>query len=105
MKDFELPDWIDEDAWEGYVEMRKQTKRELKTNRAKMLAVCKLQKLMSKGQDPNEVLDQSTFRSWQGLFAVHQEVTREDIAMGGGDFMENHFNRDWAPKVIDGGKK
>lgn len=65
----ELPDWIDPEAWEGFVQMRKTIKKPL-TDRAKKLALKELVKLRMEGQDPNEVLDQSTLKCWSGLFAV-----------------------------------
>lgn len=63
----ELPDWIDAEAWAGYVEMRKAIKKPM-TERAKKLALNKLVELRAKGYDPNAILDEATFSSWQGLW-------------------------------------
>lgn len=69
-----LPEWIPAEAWAGYVEMRKETlKKPLKTDRAIKLAISTLEKLRDQGQDVTAVLDQSTFKGWQGLFAVPVE--------------------------------
>jgi hypothetical protein len=46
------------------------------TNKAKILAVKKLADLQVEGHDPKEVLEQSIFYSWQGLFPIRQEMRR-----------------------------
>lgn len=69
---FELPEWIDQGAWDGFIEMRKAIKKPL-TDSGKKLAVDKLQKLGREGHSPKEVLNQSTLSSWQGLFAIKEE--------------------------------
>lgn len=66
---FELPPWIGTEAWSSFVEMRKQSKRQL-TENAMRLAVKTLEKLEAEGHRADDVLNQSTFHSWQGLFAI-----------------------------------
>lgn len=76
-----IPDWIPAEAWAGWVEMRKETlKKPLKTDRAIKLAISTLEKLRDQGQDVTAVLDQSTFKGWQGLFAV--PVERRGLPQG-----------------------
>lgn len=53
--------------------MRKRTRKPM-TARAMTLAVATLERLKAEGQDPAAVLDQSTLKSWQGLFAVKQDA-------------------------------
>lgn len=65
---FSLPDWIDKNDWRDYLEMRAKLKSPM-TDRAKEMAVTKLGKLKNQGFDPKDVLQQSVFRAWQGLFA------------------------------------
>lgn len=65
-----LPDWMPMEAWEGFVEMRKQIKKPLKTERAINLAINTLDKLRAEGQNVAAVLDQSTMNSWLGLFPI-----------------------------------
>jgi hypothetical protein len=67
------------EAWEGYVEMRKTIKKPL-TERAKKIALTRLNDLRLKGYDPSIVLDQSTFRCWQGLYPVKGEQDDGDGA-------------------------
>lgn len=64
-----LPDWIDAEAWSGFVEMRRKIRKPM-TERAARLTVRDLEKLKAAGQDPNAVLDQSTKRCWQGVFPL-----------------------------------
>jgi hypothetical protein len=67
--DFLLSLWIPTEAWNAYEEMRKKIKRPM-TAYAKKIAIRKLDKLRREGNDPGEVLDQSTFNCWQGLYPI-----------------------------------
>lgn len=64
-----LPDWLPEDSWKEFIEFRKQIKKPM-TVKAKNLAIKQLAKLRDGGNDPVEVIDQSIFHNWSGLFAV-----------------------------------
>jgi hypothetical protein len=66
---FVIPDWIARDAWDGWVQMRK-SKRDTPTDRAMQLAVKQLAGMRDAGQNPNDVLDQSTINGWKGLFEI-----------------------------------
>lgn len=65
----QLPDWIPSEEWKAYVEMRKKIHAPL-TDRAVTLAIAELEKLKAQGHAPGSVLDQSTAKSWRGLFPV-----------------------------------
>lgn len=86
---FVLPDWIQKEIWNGYVEMRTRIRKPM-TDRAKELAVKELSKLKAKGHDPGDVLNQSILNSWQGLFELkgnangRQEKARAREASFGG---------------------
>lgn len=67
--DFCPPDWIHPDAWDGFVEMRKRERHPL-TDRACTIIVNQLAKLQSMGQNPNDVLDQSTANGWRSVFEL-----------------------------------
>lgn len=67
-----LPDWLDREAWDGFVAMRQSIKKPL-TEAAVPLAIKKLADMRAAGQDPNAVLSQSVINSWQGLFPVKDE--------------------------------
>jgi hypothetical protein len=67
----ELPDWIPADAWNGWVEMRKQLKKPL-TDRAYNQAIDKLVAFMAKGQNITEVLDRSTMNGWTDLYEIKE---------------------------------
>ena len=69
-----IPDWLDTDAWEGFLEMRKcLDKKHPWTARAEKMALKKLEMFYNQGHDPNEILDQSTFMGWKGLFLVKRD--------------------------------
>jgi hypothetical protein len=62
-----LPNWINPENWEGYLEMRKLIKKPM-TERAKQMAIRRLEEHRRSGHDPNQILDTATFNSWQGLY-------------------------------------
>lgn len=62
-----LPDWLPMDAWNGWVEMRKQRKRPL-TDRATARAINKLDDIRSKGHDIEDLLDRSTINGWLDIY-------------------------------------
>lgn len=64
---FSLPLWLDEEAWAGFVEMRKRIKKPL-TGRALAIAVGKLERWRAEGYDPAAILDEATMNNWQGLW-------------------------------------
>ena len=65
----ELPAWLPRDAWQGWIDMR-TANRKKPTERAKQLAIAKLDKMRGNGQDVASVLDQSTVAGWSDLYPV-----------------------------------
>jgi uncharacterized protein YdaU (DUF1376 family) len=70
---FSLPEWIPQQAWEGWLTMRAK-KRTPNTDHALHLAVKELEKLRALGDDPEEILNRSTQRGWTGLFPINGQT-------------------------------
>lgn len=70
---FVLPDFIPKKDWEDYCEMRRLIKKPM-TSRAKSDAIHALSDLQAKGHPPADVLRQSIFNSWAGLFAIKADT-------------------------------
>jgi hypothetical protein len=68
-----LPDWMPLDAWQGWLEMRKQRKKPL-TDRAATRAINKLEAMRDAGQDVAEVLDRSTMNGWTDLYEIKERA-------------------------------
>lgn len=66
---FVLPAWIDRKAWDGFEAMRVKMRRGL-TEQGRSLCMKKLESLQRAGNDPTQVLNQSTMNGWQGLFEI-----------------------------------
>jgi hypothetical protein len=66
-KEYVLPDWIKQETWDAFLEMRKRIKKPL-TDYGCQVAIKKLRKLKDEGQNPNEILDASIMNSWQGIY-------------------------------------
>ena len=58
-----------------WVETRKKIGKPLETERALKIAINKLAKFKEQGHDPVEVLENSIFNNWQGLFEPEKEET------------------------------
>ncbi len=67
-----IPDWIDDDVWNSFLEMRKK-KKATPTDYAKTLLIKNLEALRAAGNDPNEVLKESIKNNWTGIFALKKE--------------------------------
>lgn len=67
----ELPSWLPVDDWHAFVEMRNKIKAPL-TDYAVDLAIRRLDRLRLQGEDPGEILQQSIFNAWRGLFPARE---------------------------------
>ncbi len=70
---FTVPDWIPQEAWDAFLEMRQKIKKPL-TEYAKYLLVKELEKLKLNGNPPEMVLNQSTLKNWQGIFPLPDAI-------------------------------
>ncbi len=64
-----LPEWIDKNTWEAFLEMRVKIKA-VNTELALSLLITKLETLKDADQDPNEIIRQSIMNSWKGVFPL-----------------------------------
>lgn len=64
-----VPEWIDKDTWEAFLEMRRKMKA-AQTEFALSLIIKDLEKFKASGDDPNEVLQKSITNSWKGVFPL-----------------------------------
>lgn len=73
MSDVVLPDWLDSNSWQAWVEYREIIKAPL-TPHAARLCIGRLEKLRAEGSDPVEVINNSIMSGkWTGLFATKDE--------------------------------
>jgi len=70
-----LPEWLNKETWDAFVEMRRG-KKSLPTERAKSLLIKELERLKLAGDDPNAVLDRSIMNSWKGVFPLDKQGGR-----------------------------
>lgn len=64
---FRPPAWIDGEAWEGYLEVRRH-KRAVMTERALSGVVRRLEQFRAGGHDPNAILETSVRSSWADVY-------------------------------------
>ena len=66
---FVLPDWIEKETWDAFVQMRKRIGKP-PTDYAKKLIVAKLERFKANNQDIKAVLEKSITSSWQDVFEI-----------------------------------
>lgn len=69
---YAIPDFVPQDAWDGFVQMRR-TGKGVFTERAASLILKQLEAMQADGQDVAAVLDQSTANGWKGVFPLKQQ--------------------------------
>ena len=76
-KDFDMPDWISEESWKGFVEMRNKMKKPL-TERAVAGIINKLECFGK--EKANGILDQSTERCWTTVYEIKEDYSNNKNA-------------------------
>ena len=78
---FELPSWIEQDAWEAYMKMRK-AKRAKVTDESRQELIKQLTLFKENGDDTNVILRRSVMNGWTGIFALGEERNTNGIPKG-----------------------
>jgi hypothetical protein len=72
-KQYEIPDWINKETWNDFLEMRKKLHK-VPTDKAIQLLIKDLENYRVGGDDPNKVIEKSIISSWPGLFPLNRGV-------------------------------
>lgn len=72
-----LPDWVDREVWNAYLEMRKK-KRATPTDRALKGILTQLGIFRNKGHDPNAILDTSIRSNWTDVYEPKTGASNEN---------------------------
>ena len=70
-----LPDYIDPEVWETFIEYRKEIKAKF-TPVAQKMMLTKLRKLKDAGYNPNACLTVSMEKGWTGVFPITDREQR-----------------------------
>lgn len=76
-KEFQLPDYINRETWDGFIEMRKKIKKPL-TELAITRLLNKLEKLKEQGENIEKVLEQSIINCWQDVYPVKNKEEKNN---------------------------
>jgi len=68
----EMPEWMDVDKWNAFVEMRNKRKKPL-TEYAKRLAINSLIEMRESGQPIDVVMDKAIMNSWLSFYPLKQD--------------------------------
>lgn len=72
-----IPDWIPQETWQAYKEFRIRKKAPL-TDLAVKKTIIELEKLKKSGHNPKDVLEQSVYRGWTGVFPIRDNQKSQD---------------------------
>ena len=78
-----LPDWIDPIVWEQYQIHRKTIKKPM-SDYAEYLCIKKLDKAKSDGHDPNELINTTIEKGWQGIVIPDKPAGQTSLAKNRG---------------------
>ena len=76
---FVLPDWIPQEPWNAYLDMRKKLRKPA-TDYAKEKLVKKLTKFKKQGLDLAAILDQSTINGWADIYEPKEGSAHKQAA-------------------------
>lgn len=68
-----LPQYIDREAWEAWMEVRKQLKAP-NTDYALKLLVYEVQRIKDAGHDPNAAIKQSVLKGWKDVYPSKEKA-------------------------------
>jgi hypothetical protein len=71
----ELPDWIEPDAWNDYMAMRKRIKKPMSDRRMKQF-IARCYELHKAGHDVNQSLDEASDHGWLDLYEPKDKSIR-----------------------------
>ncbi|TEA78659.1 YdaU family protein [Allopusillimonas ginsengisoli] len=71
---WKLPDWVPSDLWGEFEAVRKKRKKPM-TDRARRLAVGKLESLRNEGHSVESLLEQSILHAWDTFYPIKQAET------------------------------
>ena len=83
--EIQYPLWLNQELWQEYKIMRKKIKKPM-TDYAEKIALDKLDKLRSEGNDTDDVLKESIFNCYQGLFPVKNKEPEKAMPISGAGF-------------------
>lgn len=89
----DIPDWIDREALDAYIAMRKRIKKPMDQSQLKF-TLARLKKFKADGLDANEALSASVANGWQGIFPPRE--TKSKPASDVPDYLQGNFiNKTW----------
>ena len=86
----ELPDWIDPIVWEQYQIHRRNIKKPM-TDYAEHLCVIKLGKAREQGHDPNELINTTIEKGWQGIVIPDNPPNKSNISKHRGQWLNPDY--------------
>ena len=89
-----LPAWLPQDAWAGYVEMRKRIRKQM-TPRAQQLVLKSLADMQAKGLSVAQSLDNSTRNSWVDVYEPKELPEQAGAKIGSDKYAALHKSAGW----------
>ena len=97
-----LPEWIDPLVWDQYQIHRKTIKKPM-SDYAEHLCIIKLEKAKEQGHDPNELINTTIEKGWQGIVVPDRPTEQSSIAKHRGQWLNPDHQMLKALEELKGG--
>ena len=98
-----LPEWIDPVVWEQYQIHRKTIKKPM-SDYAEHLCIIKLEKAKEQGHDPNELINTTIEKGWQGIVVPDKPAGQPKVSEHRGQWLNPDHQMLKALEELKGGK-
>ena len=98
-----LPEWIDPVVWEQYQIHRKTIKKPM-SDYAEHLCIIKLEKAKEQGHDPNELINTTIEKGWQGIVVPDRPAEQPKVSEHRGQWLNPDHQMLKALEELKGGK-
>lgn len=87
-----LPDYVDAEVWDGFVQMRKK-KKKVMTDRAVSMLFGQFEKMHANGEDVNENINRSTMNGWTGIYSSKKDSGKPDSKKAYADKPKGYYTK------------
>jgi hypothetical protein len=75
---FPIPDFVDRETWNAYVQMREKIKKPITSEFAAKRILNRLEEFKNQGNDANKVIEQSIISNWVNVYPIQNKEGRAD---------------------------
>jgi len=78
ISDFPIPDFVDRETWNAYVQMREKIKKPITSEFTAKIILKRLEEFKNQGNDVNKVIEQSIISNWVNVYPIQHKEGKAD---------------------------